>query len=311
MKTYDSILDTIGHTPIVRLKNIELTCQLHARLYAKIEAFNPGGSIKDRIALSMVLDAEKKGQLLPGHTIIEPTSGNTGIGLAMIAAARGYPIILVMPDTASIERRKILAAFGAKLILTDGAKGINEAIVVAKKIHKSTPNSFMPMQFKNPANPRIHYQTTAREIFRAMGEDIAVFVSGIGTGGTISGVGKYLRKKIPLIYLVGLEPDKSPILSQGWKGSHKIQGIGAGFIPKTLNTHIYDEILTISNEAAFERAQMLAKHEGILAGISSGAALDGAIKIAQRASFDAKNILMILPDTGERYLSTDFVTSVS
>jgi cysteine synthase A len=310
MKTYDSILDTIGHTPIVRLKNIEKSGHLHAQLYAKIESFNPGGSIKDRIALSMVLNAEKKGRLLPGHTIIEPTSGNTGIGLAMVAAAKGYRIILVMPDTASIERRKILAAFGAKLILTDGAKGINEAIIVAKKLHRSTPNSFMPMQFNNPANPRIHFQTTAREIFRAMGDDIAAFISGIGTGGTISGVGKYLRKKIPLIHLVGLEPEKSPILSQGWKGSHKIQGIGAGFIPKTLNTLIYDEIMTISNEAAFEHARMLAEREGILAGISSGAALDGAIKIARRASFYGKNILMILPDTGERYLSTELVTSI-
>lgn len=305
MKPYESIIQTIGKTPIVRLKNIEDEFHLDARLYAKIEAFNPGGSIKDRIAMNMIEKAELAGLLKPGSTIIEPTSGNTGIGLAMVGAAKGYRVTLVMPDTASLERRKIMKAFGAKLVLTDGVKGIPEAISVAEELVKKTSGAYMPNQFKNPANPQIHYETTAREIYEDMSGVIGAFVSGIGTGGTISGVGRYLKEKNSSIYIVGLEPEDSPIISKGYKGSHKIQGIGTGFIPETLDMNSFDEIITIGNQSAFECAEKLAAKEGILAGISSGAALAGAIVLAKRHDFSGKNIVFVLPDTGERYLSTD------
>lgn len=305
MKVFDSILETIGKTPLLRLNNIEKELHLHASLYAKIEAFNPGGSVKDRIALNMIEKAEASGKLLPGSTIIEPTSGNTGIGLAMIGAAKGYKVILVMPDTASVERRKIMKAFNATLILTEGSKGIPESIRVAENLAKDTLGSYMPYQFKNPANPETHYFTTAKEIYEDLDGLVDCFVAGIGTGGTISGVGKYLKEKSKTVYIVGLEPKDSPVISQGQKGSHKIQGIGAGFIPDTLNQTSYDEIITISNQSAFEYAKMLSAKEGILAGISSGAALAGAVQLAKRREFDGKKIVLILPDTGERYLSTE------
>jgi len=305
MTIHESILTTIGNTPLVRLGRIEKKYHLEARLYAKLEAFNPGGSVKDRIALNMILEAERTGRLHPGSTIVEPTSGNTGIGLAMIGAARDYQVILVMPDTASIERRKVMQAYGAELVLTEGAKGIPEAIRKAEEIANATEHTFMPYQFQNPANPEIHYLTTGPEIYAALGGRVDVFVAGIGTGGTVSGVGRFLKEKNKAVYVVGLEPSASPVITKGIKGPHKIQGIGAGFIPRTLDLDVCDEILTIDNESAFQAASNLARTEGILAGISSGAALTGAIGIAKRPEFIDKNIVMILPDTGERYLSTD------
>ena len=281
MKVYESILQTVGKTPLVRLNNIEKELHINACLYAKLEAFNPGGSVKDRIALNMIEKAELSGELLPDSTIIEPTSGNTGIGLAMVGAAKGYKVVLVMPDSASVERRKIMKAYNAKLILTEGSKGIPEAIRVAQNLVKDTPGAYMPFQFKNPANPEIHYKTTAKEIYEDLDGFVDCFVAGIGTGGTISGVGKYLKEKNNSVYITGLEPKDSPVISKGQKGSHKIQGIGAGFIPDTLDKTSYDEIITISNHQAFEYAKMLSTKEGILAGISSGAALAGAIELAK------------------------------
>ena len=305
LKANESILDTIGNTPVVRLRRIEDELGLLASVYAKIESTNPGGSVKDRIALAMVEAAEQSGLLAEKGVIIEPTSGNTGIGLAMVGAVKGYKVIIVMPDSASIERRKILKAFGAEVILTNGEKGISEAIRVAEDIAKNTKGAYMPYQFKNPANPEIHYNTTAREIWTQLEGNIDVFVAGIGTGGTVSGVGRYLKERNPDIRIIGLEPLDSPIISKGIKGPHKIQGIGAGLIPDTLDQSVYDEIITIGNDEAFAHARMLAKSEGVLGGISAGAALCGAIKVAKRAENKGKNILLMVPDSGERYLSTD------
>ncbi len=305
MKVFDSLLETIGSTPMIRLRRIEQNLRVPANLFAKVEAFNPGGSIKDRIALAMIEAQERRGKLAPGATIIEPSSGNTGIGLAMVGAIKGYRVVIVMSDTASVERRKILELYGARVILSDGAKGIQEAIRIAKELARNTPGSFMPMQFANSANPRIHYRTTAREIWKQMDGRLDVFVAGIGTGGTISGVGRYLREHLPSVQIIGLEPADSPVLTKGCKGSHKIQGIGAGFIPKTLNQAIYDEIITVTNAQAYAHARLLARHEGILAGISAGAALYGALAVGTRGGSASQNIVMVLPDTGERYLSTD------
>ncbi len=302
---YNSILDTIGNTPLVRLSRIENKYHLKNRLYAKIEFFNPGSSVKDRIANNMIKVAEETGDLKPGYTIIEPTSGNTGIGLAMVGSAKGYKVILVMPDTLSVERRKIMKAFGASIILTEGAKGMNGAIEEAKKLLSETRNSFMPYQFQNPANPIVHYETTGPEIFHDLNGDIDVFVAGIGTGGTISGTGKYLKEKQLNLKVIGIEPENSQVLTKNTPGSHKIQGIGAGFIPETLNTEIYDEIAIVSNEDAFLYAKELSLVEGIFSGISAGAALKVAIEQARRENRENKSIVFVIPDTGERYLSTN------
>ncbi|MBU0997705.1 MAG: cysteine synthase A [Firmicutes bacterium] len=304
MAIYENILDTIGNTPLVRLKHIEKIYDLKARLYAKIEFFNPGSSVKDRIAYAMINDAENKGILNKESTIIEPTSGNTGIGLAMVGAAKGYKVILVMPDTLSVERRQIMSAFGAKLVLTDGSKGMKGAIEKAEELARETKNSFIPYQFQNPANPKIHYLTTGPEIWNDLQGEISAFVAGVGTGGTISGVGECLKEKNPLIKIVAVEPADSNILSGGLPGPHKIQGIGAGFVPITLNTLIYDEIITINNEDAFKYAKELPKFEGIFTGISAGAALAAAVILAKRNEYTNHNIVVVFPDTGERYLST-------
>lgn len=301
---YNSIVETIGNTPLVRLHNIEKKFNTHAKLYAKVEFFNPGSSVKDRIANNMIKDAEEKGLLQQGSTIIEPTSGNTGIGLALIGAAKGYKVILVMPDTLSIERRKIMKAFGAKLVLTEGAKGMKGSIAEAQRLLQEIPNSFMPYQFQNPANPAVHYETTGPEIWRDLNGDIAAFVAGIGTGGTISGTSKYIKEKNKNLYVVGIEPEGSKVITEGTPGPHKIQGIGAGFIPKTLDTNIYDEIHIVKDEEAFEFSRYLSLYEGIFSGISAGAALKTAIDVASREEFKGKNIVFVIPDTGERYLST-------
>ena len=303
-KIYTSITQLIGKTPLVELSNIKQFYNLEANIIAKVELFNPAGSIKDRIALAMINEAEEKGLLQKGGTIVEPTSGNTGIGLASIAATKGYSIILTMPDTMSVERRNLLKAYGAKLVLTNGAKGMNGAIEIAKELLKSTPNSFMPSQFTNMANPNIHYKTTGPEIWNDTDGNVDILVAGIGTGGTISGVGKYLKEQNHNIKIIAVEPTSSPILSQRKSGPHMIQGIGAGFIPDTLNKEIYDEIITVSNEDAFEAGRKLATQEGLLVGVSSGAALHVAIEVAQREENIGKNIVVIFPDTGERYLST-------
>jgi len=303
-KIYTSITQLIGKTPLVELSNIKQFYNLEANIIAKVELFNPAGSIKDRIALAMINEAEEKGLLQKGGTIVEPTSGNTGIGLASIAATKGYSIILTMPDTMSVERRNLLKAYGAKLVLTNGAKGMNGAIEIAKELLKSTPNSFMPSQFTNMANPNIHYKTTGPEIWNDTDGNVDILVAGIGTGGTISGVGKYLKEQNHNIKIIAVEPTSSPILSQRKSGPHMIQGIGAGFIPDTLNKEIYDEIITVSNEDAFEAGRKLATQEGLLVGVSSGATLHVAIEVAQREENIGKNIVVIFPDTGERYLST-------
>ena len=303
-KTYTSITQLIGKTPLIELSNVKQLYNLDATIIAKVELFNPAGSIKDRIALAMINEAEEKGLLQKGGTIIEPTSGNTGIGLASIAATKGYNIILTMPDTMSIERRNLLKVYGAKLVLTNGAKGMNGAIEMAKELLKSTPNSFMPSQFTNMENPNIHYKTTGPEIWSDTDGNVDILVAGIGTGGTISGVGKYLKEQNSNIKVIAVEPASSPVLSQGKPGPHMIQGIGAGFIPDTLNNEIYDEIITVSNEDAFETGRKIATQEGLLVGVSSGAALCAAIKIAQREENKGKKIVVIFPDTGERYLST-------
>ena len=304
MKIYPRIIDSVGGTPLVELQNIEKKYNLKARLLAKVESFNPGGSVKDRIAKAMIEKAEAEGKINKETVIIEPTSGNTGIGLAMVAASKGMRIIIVMPDTMSIERRNLLKAYGAELVLTEGAKGMKGAIAKADELAKEIPNSFIPSQFTNPANPNIHYLTTGPEIFNDAEGDIDYFVAGVGTGGTISGTGKYLKEKKPSIKVVAVEPETSPVLSKGVAGPHKIQGIGAGFVPDTLDTKIYDEIMPISNEEAFEKGRESARTEGLLIGISSGAALAAAIKLAQREENAGKTIVVLFPDTGERYLST-------
>lgn len=304
MNVYSSVTELIGKTPLLEVKKIEKAKELDAKIFVKLELFNPAGSAKDRIAKAMVEDAEQKGLLKEGSVIIEPTSGNTGIGLSAIAAARGYRIIIVMPETMSIERRNLMKAYGAELVLTEGAKGMKGAIAKAEELAKEIPNSFIPSQFTNPANPAIHEKTTGVEIYNDTDGKVDIFVAGVGTGGTVSGVGKYLKSKNPDVKVVAVEPAGSPVLSKGVAGSHKIQGIGAGFVPETLDTKIYDEIITVENEDAFETGRLIARTEGVLVGISSGAALWAAIQLAKRPENKGKNIVALLPDTGERYLST-------
>ena len=303
-KVYDSILDLVGKTPLVELKRIEEKEGLQAKLIAKVESFNPAGSVKDRIAKAMLDDAEEKGLLKPGAVIIEPTSGNTGIGLASVAASRGYKVILTMPETMSVERRNLLKAYGAVLVLTEGAKGMPGAIAKAKELAEQTLNSYIPSQFTNPANPAVHLKTTGPEIWADTDGKVDIFVAGVGTGGTLSGVGAYLKSQNPNIKVVAVEPATSPVLSGGKAGPHKIQGIGAGFVPDTLNTDIYDEILPVQNEDAFATGRALARSEGVLVGISSGAAVFAAAQLAKRPENAGKVIVALLPDTGERYLST-------
>ena len=304
MKIYETITDLIGNTPLFKLNNYAKETGVDARIYAKLEYFNPAGSVKDRVAKAMIDDAEQKGILKAGATIIEPTSGNTGIGLAAVAAARGYKVILTMPETMSIERRNLLKAYGAEIVLTDGAKGMQGAIDKANEIAEKTENSFIPGQFVNPANPAAHIETTGPEIWKDTDGKVDIFVAGVGTGGTLTGVGKYLKNKNPDVKIVAVEPYDSPVLSKGVSGSHKLQGIGAGFVPKTLNTEIYDEIITVKTEEAFKSGKMIARSEGLLVGISSGAAVFAATLLAQRPENKGKMIVALLPDTGERYLST-------
>ena len=303
-KVYTSITQLIGGTPLVELKNYEADKNLQATILAKLEYFNPAGSVKDRIAKAMLDDAEAKGLLKPGATIIEPTSGNTGIGLASVAAARGYKIILTMPETMSVERRNLLKAYGAELVLTDGAKGMKGAIEKANELASATPGSFIPGQFVNPANPAIHRATTGPEIWADTDGKVDIFVAGVGTGGTLTGVGEYLKSQNPNVKIVAVEPAGSPVLSKGVAGPHKIQGIGAGFVPDTLNTKIYDEIISVENEDAFITGRTIARKEGVLIGISSGAAVYAATVLAQRPENKGKTIVALLPDTGDRYLST-------
>ena len=302
---YEGTLGLIGHTPLVELTHIEKKYGLEARLLAKLEYFNPAGSVKDRIAKEMIEQAEKDGKLKPGSTIIEPTSGNTGIGLAAIAAAKGYRLIIVLPETMSVERRNIIKAYGAELVLSDGAKGMKGAIAKAEELHQQIADSFIPEQFENPANPEAHRKTTGPEIWEDTDGEVDVFVAGVGTGGTITGVGEYLKDKKPDVKIVAVEPATSAVLSTGVAGAHKIQGIGAGFVPNTLNTQVYDEILPIENETAFAYGKEIAKQEGVLVGISSGAALAAAVEIAKRPESKGKTIVALLPDSGDRYYSTD------
>ena len=298
-------LDLIGNTPLLQLNGYSKKAGIsEATILAKLEYLNPAGSVKDRVALAMIEDAEKKGLLKPGATIIEPTSGNTGIGLAAVAAAKGYKAILTLPDTMSVERRNLLKAYGAQIVLTEGAKGMKGAIAKAEELHNSTPGSFIPGQFVNPANPAVHKRTTGPEIWKQTDGKVDIFVAGIGTGGTITGVGEYLKEQNPNIKIVAVEPATSPVLSKGEAGPHKIQGIGAGFIPDVLNTKIYDEIITVENEDAFAEGRTFAQSEGILVGISSGAALKAARTLAERAENKGKTIVVLLPDSGDRYLST-------
>ncbi|MEE0840121.1 MAG: cysteine synthase A [Acutalibacteraceae bacterium] len=303
-KIYTSSDELIGKTPILELTHLEKKYDLKAKILAKLEYFNPAGSVKDRIAKAMIDDAEQSGKLKAGSVIIEPTSGNTGIGLAAVAAARGYRIIIVMPETMSVERRQLMKAYGAELVLTEGAKGMKGAIAKAEELAKEIPNSFIPGQFINPANPKAHYLTTAPEIYEDTDGNVDIFVAGVGTGGTITGVGKYLKSKNPKIRVVAVEPESSAVLSTGVPGAHKIQGIGAGFVPDVLDTKIYYEIITVSNEDAFETGRLIGKNEGVLVGISSGAAVYAALQLAKRSENEGKTIVVLLPDTGDRYLST-------
>ena len=304
MRVYRKITDLIGGTPLLEFTNYEKANELNAKIYAKLEYFNPAGSVKDRIAKAMLDDAEEKGLLKPGAVIIEPTSGNTGIGLASVAASRGYKVILTMPETMSVERRNLLKAYGAELVLTEGAKGMPGAIAKAKELAEQTPNSYIPSQFTNPANPAVHLKTTGPEIWADTDGKVDIFVAGVGTGGTLSGVGAYLKSQNPNVKVVAVEPATSPVLSGGKAGPHKIQGIGAGFVPDTLNTDIYDEILPVQSEDAFATGRALARSEGVLVGISSGAAVFAAAQLAKRPENAGKVIVALLPDTGERYLST-------
>lgn len=304
MRTFDKITDLIGDTPILKLNNYIALNELPSNIYAKLEYFNPAGSVKDRIAKAMIDDAEAKGALKPGAVIIEPTSGNTGIGLAAVAASKGYRIILTMPETMSVERRNLLKAYGAELVLTDGAKGMKGAIAKAEELAQQIEGGFIPSQFTNSANPTAHFNTTGPEIWEDTDGKVDIFVAGVGTGGTVSGVGKYLKSKNPNVKVVAVEPAGSPVLSKGVAGPHKIQGIGAGFVPETLDTKIYDEIIAVENEDAFATGKTLARKEGLLVGISSGAAVYAATQLAKRPENKGKNIVVLLPDTGDRYLST-------
>ena len=301
---YTSADQLIGKTPLLELTHIEKELNLKARILAKLEDFNPAGSVKDRIAKKMIDDAEAAGQLKPGSVIIEPTSGNTGIGLASVAAARGYRIIIVMPETMSVERRQLMKAYGAELVLTEGAKGMKGAIAKADELAKEIPNSFVPGQFVNPSNPKAHIETTGPEIYEDTDGKVDYFVAGVGTGGTITGVGQYLKRKVPSVKVVAVEPASSPVLSQGVAGAHKIQGIGAGFVPDVLDTKVYDEIIPVSNEDAFADGRLVGRKEGVLVGISSGAALHAAVELAKRPENEGKTIVVLFPDTGDRYLST-------
>ena len=304
MKVAKKITDLVGNTPLLELVNISTEDKLDAKVYAKLELFNPAGSVKDRVAKAMIDDAEAKGLLKEGSVIIEPTSGNTGIGLAAVAAARGYRLIIAMPETMSVERRNLMKAYGAELVLTDGAKGMSGAIAKAKELAAEIPGSFIPSQFTNPANPAAHEATTGVEIWNDTDGTVDIFVAGVGTGGTVTGVGRYLKSKNPNVRVVAVEPKGSPVLSEGVSGPHKIQGIGAGFVPETLDTKIYDEVITVENEAAFETGRRIARTEGVLVGISSGAAVWAALQLAKRPENKGKTIVALLPDTGERYLST-------
>ena len=307
-KIYNGALELVGNTPLVEVKNIEEELGLEARILVKLEYFNPAGSVKDRIAKAMIEDAEEKGLLKEGSVIIEPTSGNTGIGLASIAAVKGYRIILTMPESMSVERRNILKAYGAEIVLTEGAKGMKGAIEKADELAKEIPGSYIPGQFVNPANPEVHRKTTGPEIWKDTDGEVDLFIAGVGTGGTLTGVGEYLKSQNPDVKIVALEPASSPVLSTGKGGPHKIQGIGAGFVPDVLNTTVYDEIFTVENDDAFATGKLLAKKEGILVGISSGAALYGAIELAKRPENKGKTIVALLPDTGDRYYSTPLFT---
>lgn len=302
---YQGTLGLIGNTPLIELTHVEKAYGLEARLLAKLEYFNPAGSVKDRIAKEMIEQAERDGKLKLGSTIIEPTSGNTGIGLAAIAAAKGYKIIIVLPETMSIERRNIIKAYGAELVLSDGTKGMKGAIAKAEELHEQIPDSFIPEQFENPANPEAHRKTTGPEIWNDTDGQVDAFVAGVGTGGTITGTGEFLKSKNPDVKIIAVEPETSAVLSTGKAGAHKIQGIGAGFVPNTLNTEVYDEIIPVSNEASFEYGKIIAKEEGVLVGISSGAALYAAIEVAKRPEFKGKTVVALLPDSGDRYYSTD------
>mgnify|MGYP000288455738 FL=1 len=303
-KIYTSADQLIGKTPLLELTHIEKEYGLKAKVLAKLEYFNPAGSVKDRVAKKMLDDAEAAGKLTPESVIIEPTSGNTGIGLASVAAARGYRIIIVMPETMSVERRQLMKAYGAELVLTDGTKGMKGAIEKADELAKEIPNSFIPGQFVNPSNPKAHYETTGPEIFEDTDGEVDIFVAGVGTGGTVTGIGEYLKEKKPSVKIVAVEPESSPVLSKGVAGAHKIQGIGAGFVPEVLDTKVYDEIIPVSNETAFETGRLIGRSEGVLVGISSGAAAYAAVELAKRPENAGKTIVVLLPDTGDRYLST-------
>ena len=305
---YRGFLDLIGNTPLVEIANVEKEHELKARILVKLEYRNPAGSVKDRIAQAMIEDAEQKGILKEGSVIIEPTSGNTGIGLAAIAAAKGYRAILTMPETMSVERRDILKAYGAEIVLTEGSKGMKGAIAKAEELAKEIEGSFIPGQFDNPANPKVHYETTGPEIWRDTDGKVDAFVAGVGTGGTVTGTGKYLKEQNPAIKVVAVEPASSPVLSEGKAGAHKIQGIGAGFVPKVLDTAVYDEVIKVENDDAFATSKELTKNEGILTGISSGAALYAALELAKRPEFEGKTIVALLPDSGDRYYSTPLFT---